>query len=61
MAQGAMPMEFITSAKFRVFLAEKALNYVYISNVAANIRLRNNNIGCPNISFGPGNTSCGLG
>lgn len=46
-------MESITSAKFRVFLAEKGINYLYIANVAANILLTNTNIGCPNISFGP--------
>ena len=46
-------MEEITSAKFRVFLAEKAINYLYIANVGANVLLTNTNIGCPNISFGP--------
>lgn len=54
MAQGTYPMENITSAKFRVFLAEKAINYQYIANVDANLLLTNTNIGCPNISFGPG-------
>ena len=55
MAQGTFPMEDITSAKFRVFLAEKAINYLYIANVGANVLLMNTNIGCPNISFGPSN------
>jgi len=53
MAQGTYAMESITSAKFRVFLAEKGINYLYIANVGANILLTNTNIGCPNISFGP--------
>jgi len=53
MAQGTYPMENISSAKFRVFLAEKAINYLYIANVEANLLLTNTNIGCPNISFGP--------
>ena len=55
MAQGTFPMEYITSAKFRVFLAEKAVNYLYIANVGANVLLTDTNIGCPNISFGPSN------
>jgi hypothetical protein len=54
MAQGTFPMESITSAKFRVFLAENAINYLFLANVGANILLTNTNIGCPNISFGPG-------
>jgi hypothetical protein len=53
MAQGTYPMDDITSAKFRIFLAERAVNYVFVANVAANILLTNTNIGCPNISFGP--------
>src|ERR1700694_5138223 len=52
MAQGPFPMECITSAKFRVFLAERAINYLFLANVKANILLTNTNIGCPNISFG---------
>ena len=47
-------MEEVTSAKFRIFLAEKAINYIYMANVKANVLLTNTNIGCPNISFGPG-------
>jgi len=47
-------MEEVTSAKFRIFLAEKAINYSYMANVKANVLLTNTNIGCPNISFGPG-------
>jgi hypothetical protein len=47
-------MEDVTSAKFRVFLAEKAVNYMFVANVEADIILTNTNIGCPNISFGPG-------
>ena len=47
-------MEEVTSAKFRIFLAEKAINYAYMANVNANILLTNTNIGCPNVSFGPG-------
>jgi hypothetical protein len=54
MAQGTLPMERITSAKFRVFLAENAVNFVYIANLAPNILLKDNNIGCPNISSGLG-------
>lgn len=54
MAQGTFPMEEVTSAKFRIFLAEKAINYSYVANVKANLLLTNSNIGCPNISFGPG-------
>lgn len=54
MAQGTYPMEYVTSAKFRIFLAEKAINYVFIANMKANVLLTNTNIGCPNISFGPG-------
>ena len=54
MAQGTFPKEYISSPKFRGFLAEKAINYVYVRNVPANILLKDNNIGCPNISFGPG-------
>jgi hypothetical protein len=53
MAQGTFPLENITSAKFRIFLAEKAVNYLFIANVKANVLLRDTNIGCPNISFGP--------
>jgi hypothetical protein len=53
MAQGTFPMESITSAKFRIFLAEKAVNYLFIANVNANVLLTDTNIGCPNISFGP--------
>ena len=53
MAQGTYAMENVTSAKFRVFLAERAINYLYIANVPANVLLTNTNIGCPNISFGP--------
>jgi hypothetical protein len=53
MAQGTFPMEYITNAKFRVFLAEKAINYVCVANVPANILIANTNIGCPNISVGP--------
>ena len=52
MAQGTFPMENITSAKFRIFLAEKAVNYLFIVNVNANVLLTDTNIGCPNISFG---------
>jgi len=47
-------MDYITSSKFRVFLAENAINYTYVANVPANVVLKDNNIGCPNISFGPG-------
>jgi len=54
MAQGTFPIEEVTSAKFRIFLAEKAINYSYMANVKANVLLTNTNIGCPNISFGPG-------
>ena len=54
MAQGMYPMENVTSAKFRIFLAEKAINYLFLGNVKANVLLTNTNIGCPNISFGPG-------
>jgi len=54
MAQGTYPMENVTSAKFRIFLAEKAINYLFLGNVKANVLLTNTNIGCPNISFGPG-------
>jgi hypothetical protein len=61
MAQGTYDMENITSAKFRVFLAEKAVNYLFIANVAANVLLTNTNIGCPNISFGPSSTPSGPG
>ena len=53
-------MEDITSAKFRIFLAEKAINYLYIANAGANILLTNTNIGCPNISFGPSTFPCPL-
>ena len=51
-------MEDITSAKFRIFLAEKAIDYLYIANAGANILLSNTNIGCPNISFGPSTFPC---
>jgi len=54
MAQGTFPIEEVTSAKFRIFLAEKAINFSYMANVTANVLLTNTNIGCPNISFGPG-------
>jgi hypothetical protein len=53
MAQGTYPMENVTSAKFRIFLAERAINYVFVANVPPNVLLTNTNIGCPNISFGP--------
>jgi len=53
MAQGTFHMENITSAKFRVFLAEHAINYLFAANVGANVLLTNTNIGCPNISLGP--------
>src|SRR3981189_1178098 len=53
MAQGTYPMENITSAKFRIFLAERAINYLFIANMEANVLLTNTNIGCPNISFEP--------
>src|SRR5579859_384556 len=55
MAQGTYPMDNVTSAKFRIFLAERAINYLYIANTGANVLLTNTNIGCPNISFGPSN------
>lgn len=54
MAQGAYQMEDITSAKFRIFLAEKAVNYLFTAGAVANVLLTNTNIGCPNISFGGG-------
>ena len=53
MAQGSFHIENVTSAKFRVFLAEHAINYLFAANVGANVLLTNNNIGCPNISLGP--------
>ena len=53
MAQGSFHMENVTSAKFRIFLAENAINYIFAANVGANVLLTNNNIGCPNISLGP--------
>jgi hypothetical protein len=54
MAQGTFPVEEVTSAKFRVFLAEKAINYLFLANVGANVLLNHANIGCPNIAIGPG-------
>jgi len=50
-------MEDITSAKFRVFLAQKAINYLYLANLEGNILIQSTNIGCPNISFGPGTST----
>ena len=51
-------MEDITSAKFRIFLAEKTVNYLFTAGARANVLLTNTNIGCPNISFGGGTPPC---
>src|SRR5271169_714620 len=56
MAQGTYHQEDLRSHSFRSFLAKNAVNYLYISNFPGNVLLKNNNIGCPNISFGPSNT-----